>query len=162
LTDVIKKNGKWMAGGSAISGGMREGFDVGLRNEAHNILSSFKLIVDESLDIKIFSNGEIAAKFPFSKESVFQVNRMKREEDETGKVFDYEGAGSFIENKLHIAMTDEFNFSKYLVFKVFEDTPMGEEHVVSLDYDPVEGGFELGVIDKHHNMTIMYFRKHGK
>ncbi len=123
---------------------MRQGYSVGLSKKEKKILSSFKIVVDEQLAVNIISEDIIIAKFPYSEKSVFRVKNISREEDDISRIYEYAKYDNFYRDRLHIATSDEFNFSNYITF---ENTQIDPVHVVSVDYYP--GGFEVSIIDKH-------------
>jgi len=160
MTDIFKENGSWHAGGSGISDGMRQGFDVDLSKDERHILSSFKLVTNESLGILIYCKGNIIAEFPFLNESIFDVKSITKKDDDIGRIYKYDKAGSFIENVLHIATTDKYSFSEYMPF---ENTPIDNTHAISIDYNPITGDFEVKIIDSQCcGATVLYFKKHNK
>lgn len=143
MADIYKEKGMWVASGSSISGGMREGYSFGLSNKEKKILSSFKIVVDEHLAVNITSEEVIIAKFPYSEKSVFRVKNISREEDDINRIYEYAKYDNFYRDRLHIATSDEFSFSNYITF---ENTPVDPVHAVTVDYYP--GGFEVSIIDK--------------
>lgn len=143
MADIYKEKGGWLASGSSISGGMREGYLFSLIKKEKKILSSFKIVVDDQLAVNIISEEVIIAKFPYSEKSVFSVKNISREEDDINRIYEYAKYDNFYRDRLHIATSDEFSFSNYITF---ENTPVDPVHAVTVDYYP--GGFEVSIIDK--------------
>ncbi len=145
MTEIFRKNGVWRASGSEISGGMRTGFESLLSQNDRTLLSSFKLIVDETLGLRIYVKGVVVADLPFTDTPLFSFARTSKDQDETSRIEMYANADSFIGDKLHVATTDQITFTEYLPF---ENTPISGEHVISVDYDPITHLFTIQVIDR--------------
>jgi hypothetical protein len=58
----------------------------------------------------------------------------------------YRDIENFSDDKLHIATTDNVDFSKVIVF---ENTPLDSVYAVSVDYFPLTRRFQVFIIDKH-------------
>lgn len=156
MADIFYENGRWRASGSSISAGMRQGYDVRLSKKEQKILSSFKIVVDDALAVNVMVGNTVIAKFPYSDRSVFRVTSISRAEDTINRIFKDAERENFSEGRLHIATSDEFNFSDYVAF---ENTPIDPVHAVSVDYYP--GGFHISVIDKHccGNTTLEFEKR---
>jgi hypothetical protein len=145
MTGIYKENGAWRATGSENYGGRREGYKSNLTKSDRALLSSFKLVVDESLQVRIYARGSVVADFPFRNQPTFTVKRITKTEYGSGRIYKYDNVNSFIENRMHIATTDDFLFTNYLAF---DNTPIDPEHAVSVDYDPIKQLFQVEVMDK--------------
>jgi hypothetical protein len=143
MADIWRENGKWIANGSSISAGMREGYSFDLTKNDKRILSSFKILVDDDLAVNIISEKVVIAKFPYSEQSIFRVKNISREEDSINRIYKYAEYGNFQDNNLHIATSDEFNFSEYIAF---ESTPIDPVHALVVDYS--SEGFRVEILDK--------------
>jgi len=159
IADIFNDNGKWNASYSSISGGERSESDRKLSRDDIYMLTSFKLTVDSSLDVKIYSKDRIIADFPFFPGSFFQVKNITKEEDEKnniGRIFKYKGIGNFFENELHIATTDKFDFVSHLPL----DEPTNEDYVASLNYNPLTMQFEVNIVGTRCcDSTTLYLKK---
>lgn len=70
MVDYVLENGKWLATGSSISGGMRESYGIDLSDEEMKKLKSMKIIVDDDLSVSITMNGKAYFTAPYIEEGI--------------------------------------------------------------------------------------------
>jgi hypothetical protein len=66
LYDYEKKNGKWIASGSSISAGMREGFKITISAQDLSRLNTMKLILNPDLSLQLYVGNKLILTAPFA------------------------------------------------------------------------------------------------
>lgn len=145
MTDIWHAGKRWKASASAISAGMREGFDVGLHRGDQALLDSFQLDVDDALNIEVRVKGQRVVWVPYAEQPAFAVTRISRADGEVQGIYDGEAHSNFNRFGLHIVTTDALELGPLLSFENIyfsQDAPLA----LSLEYNPMTAGFEMRVI----------------
>jgi len=80
MLDYQKNAESWLASGSSIMAGERDGFDVELSEDDLNKLNTMKIIVNDDLSVILECNGEIVVEIPYSN-SGLQYSLAQNTED---------------------------------------------------------------------------------
>lgn len=160
MADYIKDGGSWSTAESAISNGRRESSDSSISKKEERLLSSFTLVLDESLEIRLYSAGQLIATLPYTSGSGFYVTDITQQEDKKnniGRIFKYKDVDTFIGNVVHMATTDKFKLLPYVPAPLQDES---SRHAISVDYDPVAMEFQIAIISEQccDNATL-YLRK---
>lgn len=138
LLDYYIQKGKWIAKGSSLNQGTREGFDIRLNQDELSKLTSFKIIVNEDLSVSVSCKNKIYFSIPY---------------DDAGMLFDIdlsneysmlpsniEAKTTFLEEKLFLFATDKIQES------ISTELSMNDLYIsnsVYLLYDTKKKTFEL-------------------
>ena len=75
MDEIYKQKGQWRADESGIVDAMRQSSPVKLKTSERNLLSSFRLTVDESLAVTVYAGADLIATFPFSEKGIFSLDK---------------------------------------------------------------------------------------
>lgn len=148
MMDYTNEKGIWSVSASSNHGGQRGLDNVQMSGNDRKLLSSFKLTMDASFEVEIFSGKKLIADFKPSPNTTFLVNNIKRQEDKENnidRIYKYDGVDTFIGNVVHISTTDNFDLLPYIPIGLQENS---SRHAISLDYDPISMDFEIGIISE--------------
>jgi hypothetical protein len=66
LFDYYKKNGKWIASGSSLNGGMREGYKIPITAQELSFLNTMKLVLNPDLSLQVYAGNKLFITVPFA------------------------------------------------------------------------------------------------
>jgi hypothetical protein len=111
MTNLGKdQKGRWTAGGSANSGGMREGFDSQLSKEDKKILDGIRIQVTDSLELVVKINSEEILRIAYREDPLFELEQITQETDGIGRVHKYQEQPGLTLSGVNIATTDVGKF----------------------------------------------------
>ena len=70
LYDYEKKNGKWIASGSSINAGTREGYKITISAQDLSRLNTMKLVLNQDLSLQLYVGNKLIITAPFSDNDV--------------------------------------------------------------------------------------------
>jgi hypothetical protein len=112
MMDYFIENGKWIASGSSISGGMREGYDIKLSKDDLKKLQSMKIVVSEDLSLSLFCNDKEYFKTPFNEDGLSYFLEKSPKDYEFGMPKNLESNSTFIDEYLYLYVEDNVKESE--------------------------------------------------
>lgn len=112
MVDYSIENGKWIASGSSISGGMREAYDIELSNDDLNKLKSMKIIVSKDLSISLSCNNKEYFKTPFQEEGLSYFLKKAPKDYESNMSINLNSKSTFIDEYLYLYARDKVKESE--------------------------------------------------
>lgn len=107
MTGVSKdEKGRWSAGGSSISAGMREGYESKLTKEELVILNSIRVMVTDSLEIVIRIGTQTILRIPYTDMPYFALETITPETDGIGRIHEFKTQPALTISSVNIATTD--------------------------------------------------------
>lgn len=138
LLDFYKENGKWIADGSSIHEGTREGFDIELIQDDYDKLASYTITVQADLTVVIACKNKPYFTIPFN---------------DNGMLFDLNTANDYLMLPPNLSETTTFQADKLFLFAtdkiteaVSSELTVNEMYIGNaayLFYDNKEKTFEL-------------------
>ena len=135
--------GRWTAGGSSISGGMREGYDTGLSKEEKRLLSGLRILVTDSLDVVVKTDAQELLRIAYSDDPLFALDHITPEADGIGRIHAYRGKPSLTIGDINIATTDRGKFDD--VLKV-DALPFDTPTAAHIEYGIAGDAFRISLI----------------
>lgn len=157
LFDTWKEKGRWKSNGSAISGGMREGWENTLSDNDIKLLDSMYLKVDTNLTVRFFVGDKLMLEVPFNETGMtYDISEAHR----NAINFDMGTLSQntiFKDGKLYLAAIDNINYSETLPES---DFLMITSDMALLSYDPSDI-FELSIFISSccNNNTLTFTKK---
>jgi outer membrane murein-binding lipoprotein Lpp len=138
LLDYNIQKGKWIAKGSSLNQGIREGFDIRLNQDEISKLTSFKIIVNEDLSVNVSCKNKIYFSIPFDDAGMlFDIDLTN---DYSMLPSNIEAKTTFLEEKLFLFATDKIQEA------ISTELSMNDLYInnaVYLSYDTKKKTFEL-------------------
>jgi len=135
--------GRWSAGGSAISAGMREAFDSDLSKSEVKILNQLQLSITKDLEILIQIDTLKLLRLPFTNEPYFHLEHITAETDGIGRIHEYQKKPSFQAYSYNIATTDIGLFDEH--FQI-EALPFDIPSAAHIEYNLVSDLFTITLV----------------
>lgn len=150
-------NGAWSSHVSALSAGMREGWDVTHSAEDIKLLNSMNIQVDTDLTVRFFAGGKLLLEVPFNETGMKYSIDLGR--DDPYRYLSSEKLSSsttFIDDKLYLTATDDTDYSDTIPAS---DYIMANKGPVSLTYFPLNDSFSLSIGYGSDSNILSFTRK---
>lgn len=150
LFEYEKRSGRWSASGSALNGGMREGYKIPIPANDMNILNSMKISVSPDLTIRLLSANKIILTIPFIESGMDY--KLKNNANSYGWPVpeSLKPNTTFIDNELFLYANDSFTEDR-LSFAIGYFT--SEENIILISYNREENSFTVTVSGMN---TVVY------
>lgn len=112
MVDYYIENGKWIASGSSLSGGMREGYDIELSKDDLKKLQSMKIVVSEDLSLSLFCNNKEYFKTPFQEDGLSYFLKKSPKDYESNMSINLKPNSTFIDDYLYLYAKDNVKESE--------------------------------------------------
>lgn len=135
--------GRWSAGGSSISAGMREAFDSDLSKSEMKLLNQLQISITKDDELLIQIDSLELLRLPFSEEPYFHLENITPETDGIGRIHDYQKKPRFQAYSYNLATTDMGLFDEHLQMDALPfDTPTAAH----IEYNMVSDIFTITLV----------------
>jgi len=137
------QKGRWGAGGSSISGGMREPYDAKVSREENKILNGLRILVTDSLDLVVKAGIQEILRIPYQEDPYFVLEKITKDTDGIGRIHEYQGKPALTISSVNLATTDKGLFDDILQIEALPfDTPTAAH----IEYIIPGDGFRITLI----------------
>jgi len=125
MTGLSKdEKGRWSAGGSSISAGMREGYESDLTKEDIKLLDGIRILVTDSLAIVIKIGTRTILRVPYTENPFVTLEKITPETDGIGRIHEYNKKPALTISSINVATTDIGEFDEtFQIDALPYDTP---------------------------------------
>lgn len=139
MLDYTLEDSVWSTWGSSNVGGEREAFDIEMSEEGMRKLNSMKIVVDDSLNLRIECLGVVYRSIPFKEDGMSYFLSIKPEEFISNVPEDLKPASTFLKEDLYLYAEDEIPAREMELVDIMEISA----DAAILNYDTREHLFEL-------------------
>jgi hypothetical protein len=112
MVDYSIKNGKWIASGSSISDGTREGYHIELSKDDLKKLQSMKIVVSEDLSLSLVCNNKEYFKTLFQEDGLSYFLKKSPKDYESNMSINLKSNSTFIDDYLYLYAKDNVKESE--------------------------------------------------
>jgi hypothetical protein len=152
MFDLYKENGVWKSTSSAISGGMREGYENDLSSDERSLLSSTRITVDSVLTVRLVVRDEILLEIPLTENGMlYKMDKPSLSVlDEVLKKLS--PSTTYVEEELYLAALQSVDYSKALPVEI-------SSGMLVLSYSPGSGSFLIHIAESCCANNMLVFAK---
>lgn len=152
MFDLLKKNGAWKSTSSAISGGMREGYENALSKDELSLLNSTRITVDSALAVRFIVREETLLEIPFNEQGMlYKMDKPSLSVlDEVLKKLS--PSTTYVEEELYLAALQSVDYSNALPVEVTRG-------MLVLSYAPGSSSFRIHIATSCCDNNMLVFAK---
>lgn len=153
MFNMTKNNGVWKYTGSAISGGMRTGYENALSKKERSSLNSTRITVDSALTTRLIVQNRLLLEIPYNEKGMLYdlgeithsvlAEAMKKLSPST----------IYIEDKLYLAALQNVDYSNDLPIEVTNG-------MLTLNFSPKSNSFAMHIATSCCDNNLLIFSKH--
>lgn len=152
MFDIFKINGAWKSTSSAISGGMREGYENTLSSDERSLLSSTRITVDSALTVRLIARDKTLLEIPLNENGMlYKMNKPSLSVlDEVLKKLS--PSTTYVEEELYLAALQSVDYSNALPVEITSG-------MLVLSYSPGSGSFLIHIATSCCDNNRLVFAK---
>lgn len=152
MFDIFKENGAWKSAVSAISGGMREGYENEISKDELSLLNSTRITVDSALAVRLIVREKMLLEIPFNETGMlYKMDKPSLSVlDEVLKKL--APSTTYVEEELYLAALQSVDYSNALPVEVASG-------MLVLSYSPGSSSFRIHIAQSCCDNNLLVFAK---
>lgn len=152
MFDIYRENGAWKSSFSAISGGMREGYENALSNEELSLLNSTRITIDSALTVRLIVRKATLLEIPFNAHGMlYKMDKPSLSvlDEVLNKL---SPSTTYVEEELYLAALQSVDYSNALPVEITTG-------MLVLSYSPGSSSFQIHIAKSCCDNNVLKFAK---